>query len=42
MACYFIVAMAAQAQLHAEEARNIMLRVVQTGEAQEDRGNIYR
>ncbi|XP_067941631.1 myosin heavy chain, cardiac muscle isoform-like [Watersipora subatra] len=34
--------MAPQAQQHAEEARNIMLRVVQTGEAQEDRKHIYR
>lgn len=34
--------MAPQAQQHAEEARNIMLRVVQSGGAQEDRKHIYR
>lgn len=32
----------AQAQQHAEEARNIMLRVVQSGPSQEERKHIYR
>ena len=34
--------LAPQAQQHAEEARNIMLRVVQAGGAQQDRKHIYR